>query len=59
MKSKNLKRDLILFLILNFRKNFCSYFRHLQLCHGLCNTPFVRTFPRKSPENHGKARNNP
>jgi hypothetical protein len=29
MKSKNLKRDLILFLILNFRKNFCSYFRHL------------------------------
>jgi hypothetical protein len=30
--------------------------RYIQLCHDHCNTPFVQTFPRKSPENPGKVR---
>jgi hypothetical protein len=30
--------------------------KFIQLCQGVWYTPFVRTFPRKSPENHGKSR---
>jgi hypothetical protein len=49
--------------LIYFSKKFNSISKDLlnlnfiiQLCHDLCNTPFVQTFPRKSPENPGKVR---